>query len=484
VNDVNDKKEFIEQPIPDAEADYSAYLDFDNADVKAATRFKTDDLEPERLYEESKIERKGLYNPRNKQFIFYGACGLIVLMLLQMGSCQRQTKVAASDPRDAEIEALRNKVKQNAADKERNTAGQQAKDYTKQAPGTDKPKNTSKKPPQAYLNAIAARNAANSRNLASQSNSEPVSPRRVVSTPILSKPAAPVVKNDSEVKDLRKKLAEMARTIAKLQAQGKNSEIASAAVEPEGVTPSDEGVSVSSEPPTPVDGGVEEVALLSGTAPTTIKEGTEAKATLDVPLYPGSNKSKVLLTLKEPILNESGQIAIPKGSRLMGYAGFEGDMAEISIEMATINGRSVQLPGAAQISVFRENKKPIVAKANSGSDFWSKVGGAALDGISSGVNQLISPDTTSTISNGSVYQSSKSSGRTLGNAGLAALGGVSNGISSGLKSELQSSASEGQTRNNSRAVAAGLNLKVIFLTPTQLVIPNMTPVKSAQLSTG
>jgi hypothetical protein len=159
-------------------------------------------------------------------------------------------------------------------------------------------------------------------------------------------------------------------------------------------------------------------------------------------------------------------------------------MAEISIEMATINGRSVQLPGASQISVFRENKKPIVAKTNSGSGFWSKFGGAALDGISSGVNQLISPDTTSTISNGSVYQSSKSSGRTLGNAGLAALGGVSNGISSGLKSELQNSASEGQTRNNSRAVAAGLNLKLIFLTPTQLVIPNMTPVTAAQLSTG
>jgi hypothetical protein len=480
MNDLNDKKESIEPSFPEAEEDYSSYLDLDNADVKAATQFNSDDLEPERLYEESKIERKGLYNPRNKQFIFYGACGLIVLMLLQMGSCQRQTKVVASDPRDAELETLRNQVKQNAADKERNTAAQQAKDYTNQAEKNKK--NTSKNPPQAYVDAIAARNAANSRNRIPQGYSEPVSPRRVGSTPIFSKPAAPIAKNDSEVKDLRKKLAEMTQAIAKLQAQGKNSEIASAAVEAEGETPSDEAV--SAEPPTPVNGGIEEVALLSGTAPTTIKEGTEAKATLDVPLYPGSNKSKVLLTLKESILNESGQIAIPKGSRLMGYAGFEGDMAEISIEMATINGRSVQLPGASQISVFRENKKPIVAKANSGSGFWSKFGGAALDGISSGVNQLISPDTTSTISNGSVYQSSKSSGRTLGNAGLAALGGVSNGISSGLKSELQNSASEGQTRNNSRAVAAGLNLKLIFLTPTQLVIPNMTPVTTAQLSTG
>jgi hypothetical protein len=436
--------------------------------------------DPEVLMEEKSPKIQMLRNPKFKQYTIWGVGALGVLLVGQMHGCNPDTSQSvATRPEQARIKELEGQVKTLSSSGEREAAARQAKEYTSNADKkTPAGKNTGKKQPinRAYSNQMAAYNPPR-RNYSDES----IASNRVASLPVAFKPsAAPAPRKDnSEVLALRKQLTAMSKTIADLQSKGQNSEVASSAVE-DNAPDTPEIQPVAYTPPAQIDGGVQETALLTGVPPITIDAGIEAKASLDIGVVAGQ-RSRVVGTLKEAIAS-GGRTIIPAGSRLLGYVNFDGDVAQVSFESAVVNGNAIALPGASQIMVVRDNKEPLMAKSYGGNGFWGKFASAALGGISSGVGQLISPDTTSTIGNGFSQTVSQSSGRTLGNAGLAALGGVSNGLSTGLQSEIQSGMQQGQTKV--KGIKAGQSLRLIFLAPTQVIVPGLAPVETAQLPTG
>jgi hypothetical protein len=387
----------------------------------------------------------------------------------------KTTPVTAETPKDAEIKQLKDQIKKMGYKNQLETAQRQADKYTQSVKPPVDPKAKAK----AARDAAIAKDLARRQQLASRtyqmpsrysSESEPTPPKAMpVSAPVAPK------KDNSEILALHKELAQMQAKLTKQAAQPV--EVASADL-PEDST--DQGVqNVSYQQP--VDGGAEETALMMGAPPVTIAAGVEVTARLDIGIL-ASAKGRAIATLSEPIRDSSGRTLMPKGSRLMGTANSDGEVIEISLEKAIVNGTAIALPGTGSIAVLKDNKEPLIAKSYGGNGFWGEFASAALGGVSSGVGQLINPDTTSTIGNGFSQVTSQSSGRSLGNAGLAALGGVSNGLSTGLQSKIQMGMQSGRT--TLRGVNAGTRLRLVFLAPTPIVIPGLEPVQTAQLPMG
>ena len=228
-------------------------------------------------------------------------------------------------------------------------------------------------------------------------------------------------------------------------------------------------------------------ALLSGVAPVTIPVGTEAIATLDTPIQSGAGPSMAMLTLKNDVKGEGDRVIIPRGSKLMARAEFSGAMANLTIESAMVNGLSINLPNG--IAVFKDDKTPLIATdfthRSSGPGLGNIFLNALLDGASSGIQQVIQPNTSSVISGNNIIQNSTSSGRGLQQAGLAGLGGLTSGLSTGLKANLQTGLAAqqqgyGQSSTPALGIKAGVNLKLVFMAPAKLVVPGT--IASANLN--
>jgi hypothetical protein len=463
--------------------DISMYLDED-PEAQPITREEYVDSDEE--YESSNKIREGLKDPKIK--LLLTVAGLMGVILLMFSGCDTSPKAAKVDAKDQQIAKLQEELKKANNVNEGDTASRQARDYAyaaknakgkgsgKNNPSTNKPVS----PPAAYVSSLP------NNRLDIRDTPEPVSmplPRTIPSSP-----AAPS-RNNAEIESLKKQLAELTQKLK----EGKKVEPEQIAAAPgflgeEQVNPNaamnvvDDGTLATVAP---YDGGIEQTALLSGSPPITVAAGTEATARIDMPIYQSANsRSRAILTLADNV-KADGRTVIPRGARLLGYANFDGDIVNISIETAAINGSPVQLPGESQITVLKGNKEPLIAKAfnGGGGGFLKNFLPAILDGATAGVQQVISPNQSQIISGNNIIQSSSSSGRGLSSAGLAAFGGLSNGLSTGLKAQMQSSFTQSQqTQTTAKGIKAGTEVRLIFTSPTQMVVPGL--VASANTTPG
>ncbi len=460
--------------------DISMYLD---EDPEAQPITREEYVDPDEEYESSNKIREGLKDPKIKLLLTIG--GLMGVILLMFSGCNTAPTTAKVDAKDQQIAKLQEELKKANNVNEGDTATRQARDYAyaaknakgkgtgKNAPSANKPVS----PPAAYVSSLP------NNRLDIRDTPEPVS----IPLPIASSPAAP--SRNTEIESLKKQLAELTQKLK----EGKKVEPEQVAAAPsflgeEQVNPNaamnvvDDGTLA---PVAPYDGGIEQTALLSGSPPITVAAGTEATARIDMPIYQSANsRSRAILTLADDV-KADGRTVIPRGARLLGYANFDGDLVNISIETAAINGSPVQLPGESQITVLKGNKEPLIAKAfnGGGGGFFKNFLPAILDGATAGVQQVISPNQSQIISGNNIVQSSSSSGRGLSSAGLAAFGGLSNGLSTGLKAQMQSSFTQSQqVQTTAKGIKAGTEVRLIFTSPTQMVVPGL--VASANTTPG
>jgi hypothetical protein len=448
------------------------YLDED-PEAQPITREEYVDTDEE--YESSNKIREGLKDPKIKLLLTIG--GLMGVILLMFSGCDTAPKTAKVDSKDQQIAKLQEELKKANNVNEGDTATRQARDYAyaaKNAKGKGTGKNTPSankpiSPPAAYVSSLP------NNRLDIRDTPEPVSiplPRTVASSP-----AAPS-RNNAEIESLKKQLAELTQKLKEGKVEPEQIASAPSFLGEEQVNPNaamnvvDDGTLA---PVAPYDGGIEQ----------TVAAGTEAAARIDMPIYQSANsRSRAILTLADDV-KADGRTVIPRGARLLGYANFDGDMVNISIETAAINGSPVQLPGESQITVLKGNKEPLIAKAfnGGGGGFFKNFLPAILDGATAGVQQVISPNQSQIISGNNIVQSSSSSGRGLSSAGLAAFGGLSNGLSTGLKAQMQSSFTQSQqAQTTAKGIKAGTEVRLIFTSPTQMVVPGL--VASANTTPG
>ncbi|MGL5062107.1 MAG: TrbI/VirB10 family protein [Microcoleus sp.] len=462
-----------------ANEDLSQYLD----QPTEADDFPEEDYKsPEQEIEDAAAPRTGLRNPYVKVGLWGGGV-MVALFTVTSLFGGGATQTAKDTEKDKRIAALEKKLNQSSAKEQLAIAERQGNKYTSTLKPPDDPKAKAKADHAAKIAAAkakAAEDLARQQQLNARSYqappryvSEVPTPRpKPVATPVSNGPMIPKAvfsppkQDNSEILAMRKQLADMQAKLIR-QSQPPVDVVAD--------EPEDTDYQPVAYMPA-IDGGAEETALMMGSPPVTIPAGLEVEARLDMGIV-ASAKGRAIATLSEPIKDASGKVLIPKGSKLLGVAtSSDGGTVDISLEKAIVNGQAVTLPGSASIAVLRDNNDPLIAKSygGGGSKFWGSFASAALGGISNGVNQLISPDTSTTIGNGFSQTTSTSSGRTLGNAGLAALGGVSNGLSTSLQSSIQ----QGIARTNSGKVTgirAGTKLKLVFLNPTDIVIPGFAP---------
>ena len=496
------KISIVEDQTVEAE-DLSQYLD---SDPDAQPVIRDEYVDPEQEYEAEDKKHTGLNNPMLKGVGIAGgvvATLMIGSAILSNAGNSNQAQVAKADPKDKQIAALQKQITTLSSQSEDQIADRQAAEYGRKVPpkGTAKPGSVSAtKTPGTPA---PARPYATSRPMTSDYTSElpasrPVSLSRSYSqpyTPSFSAPraSAPVAASagpsnkesqlQKQVETLQNRLAEMekkrdAQIAATPEATVQESPevIAQAQPEPEAPQPVESApiaqnvAMIQPQEPQAYDGGIEEAALMRGQPIVTIAAGSEGAAILDLPIYQSGQAARVLATMTSDLTDRNGSVVLPKGSKLLGYASFNGDFVSVAFESAVVGGQAVKLPGAA-VAVLAGNKQPLIAKSFSGSggaSFGKTFASIALNGVSTGIGQMLQPSTSTVINGGSTIATSTSSGNTLGNAGLAALGGISNGVSSGLQTEIQRS---GQVQVSAKGIKAGSVLRLVFTTDTQILSP-------------
>ena len=486
---------------PAADDELGAYLDADLGGFTDLSETAEDEpIHPEQQHEEAVKAVPFFRRPGIKLWGSIG--GFSVVLIAGLGlithSCDgvSETKTAAQksqDPKDKLIAALKESNQQLASQIEKDTQQRQRQKYLETA--APKSKDTNKAKPKSATVASASgsesRPSYSTPTYSAAAYSRP-SPARVVSFPAPERPRmAPVqsvtprsTDQSTEIASLKAQLKTLLveRAAKRSESEVKPDVIASAVPPVEEQTAEDAPqqsatdpnyqnvVSTESAPVAQLDGGIEEAALLSGRPPLTIAAGTQAKATLLVPIV--GERSQVVLSLDSDIIDAQGRLSIPAGAKLLGYGQIVNGVASINLQTAVINGLATELPQTAAIAVLGEGKQPIIAKkiagGNSGPGMGRTLLSALLDAGSSGIGQLLAPQTSTTISSGAgITSQTINPPSTLSNAGLAAAGGLTTGISSGLKSAL--SAQPQTVSTPAMGVKAGLKLNLVFTSPLEML---------------
>jgi hypothetical protein len=477
-----------QHPAPSAlietEADLLKYLD---SDPEGEAINREEYVDPETDFEQSDVKAIGLRDPKIK-------IGVIVALAITtcigvMNACGRSgdgatTQTAEETNLKKQNEALKKKVAQLQMVGEGAAQKRQAAGYL--TPPKKPP--VSKAVPKPVASAVPVSYRPSSSNYNPDPDPAPVS----VPLPKTITAAAPVTASapkadNSEIVALRAQLKALQAKALK-EDEPEPEQIATSLSEQVNPNALVEVVDTSqTQPVAQFDGGIEQEALLSGVAPVTIPLGTEAIATLDTPIQSGAGPSQAMLTLKNDVKGEGDRVILPRGSKLMARAEFSGALANLTIESAMVNGLPIKLPYG--IAVFKEDKTPLIAtdftRRRSGPGMGNIFLNALLDGASAGIQQVIQPDTSSVISGNNIIQNSTSSGRGLQQAGLAGVGGLTSGLSSGLKANLTAGLAAqqqgyGQSSTPALGIKAGINLRLVFMSPTKLVVPGT--IASANLN--
>ena len=485
-------------PILDEPKDeLGAYLDEDLGDESSFTGLDSDgdaEVHPETQHEESVKPVSFFKKPTTK--LWGSVSGFTLLLIVVLGlvthSCDggTTTQATAKKPEDSKDKLIASQQKQiadMASQIEDQTQRRQRSKYMEAAKVTPKEK------PKAVSASNVVRADTPSRP-SYQAYSAPV-PQRLFSraesrpsTPFRATPAAaPRAEQNtalmSQVTALQAQMQKLLADRTKAAEQVPAEQVATVpTVEEqtaEQITATDTAqtrpdyqnvVNTEPVPVAQVDGGIEEAALLSGRPPLTIAAGTEAKATLLVPIV--GERSQVVLSLDSDIIDAQGRLSIPAGAKLLGYGQIVNGVASINLQTAVINGLATELPQTAAIAVLTEGKAPIIAKKIAGGSSGPGMGrtllSALLDAGSSGIGQLLAPQTTSTFSSGAgISSQSINPPSTLSNAGLAAAGGLTTGISNGLKASLTAQPQTASTP--AMGVKAGLKLNLVFTSPLEML---------------
>jgi hypothetical protein len=468
----------------ETEEDLLKYLDSD-PDSEAIHREEY--VDPETEFEKSDIKAEGLRDPKIKIGVIVALA--IATCLGVMNACGRSgdgatTQTAQETDLKKQNELLKKKVAQLQKVGEGAAQKRQAAGYL--TPAKKPP--VSKAVPKTVASAVPVSMRQSSRSYNPDPDPAPVSvplPKAIAaSTPITA--PAPKAEN-AEVVALREQLKALQAKALK----GEKSEPEQIATSLSDQVNPNALVEVSdtsqTQPVAQFDGGIEQEALLSGVAPVTIPVGTEAIAQLDTPIQSGVGPTQAMLTLKNDVKGEGDRVIIPRGSKLMARAEFSGAMANLTIESAMVNGLPRKLPYG--IAVFKDDKTPLIAtdfiRRSSSPGMGNIFLNALLDGASAGIQQVIQPDTSSVISGNNIIQNSTSSGRGLQQAGLAGVGGLTSGLSSGLKANLAAGLAaqqqgSGQSSTPALGIKAGINLRLVFMSPAKLVVPGT--IASANLN--
>ena len=476
-----------------------AYLDADLGDISEPGAV---DDEPEThiedLHDEAEKPVPFLKGPAAKLGGTVGGGALLLIAVLGFitHSCDGgvEKKVAAQKPQDSKdklIAQLRENNQLLASQIEKDTQARQAAKYMQTAPKAGAKAGAKAKPNAATVASSASGSGGSSSSGYSRPSYTPASysppPTRVVSFPAPARPApAPVVPRvdsaqSAEIASLKQQLKNL------LSERTKKAEQVALAPEPVEPVVEEQSVdepsmlqnAVATESPqaeliaaAPVDGGIEELALMSGRPMVSIAPGTEAQATLLVPIV--GERSQVVLSLDSDIMDSQGRLTIPSGAKLLGYGQIVNGVASITLQSAVIDGAVTALPQTAAIAVLGEGKKAIIAKRISGGggngpSMGRTLLGALLDAGSSGIGQLLAPQTTSTFSSGAdITSQSVNQPNSLGNAGLAAAGGLTSGISNGLKAGLTAQP-QAQSTTPAMGVKAGIKLSLVFISPLEML---------------
>ena len=474
-----------------------AYLDADLGDISEPGAVEDEpEAHIEDLHDEAEKPVPFLKGPAAKLggTVGGGALLLIAVLGLVTHSCDGgvEKKVTAQKPLDSKdklIAQLRESNQLLASQIEKDTQARQAAKYMQTA--APKAKAGAKASPKASTVASSASGSGGSSSSGySRQSYTPASysppPTRVVSFPAPARPAlAPVAPRvdsaqSSEIAVLKQQLKNL---LAERTEKAEQVALVPEPVEPvvEEQTADEPSMlqkAVATEPPqgeliaaAPVDGGMEEMALMSGRPMVSIAPGTEAQATLLVPIV--GERSQVVLSLDSDIMDSQGALTIPAGAKLLGVGSIQNGVASINLQSAVIDGAVTALPQTAAIAVLGEGKKAIIAKrigggGGSGPGMGRTLLGALLDAGSSGIGQLLAPQTTSTFSSGAgISSQSINPPSTLGNAGLAAAGGLTSGISNGLKASLTAQPQTASTP--AMGVKAGLKLNLVFTSPLEML---------------
>ena len=473
-----------------------AYLDADLGDISEPGQI---DDEPEAhiedIHKEAEQTVPFLKGPGAKLWGTVGGGTLLLIAVLGLvtHSCDggTETKVAAQkplDPKDKLIAQMRENNQLLASQIEKDTQARQAAKYMQTA--APKAKAGAKAKPNG---ATAASSGSGSGGSSSSGYSRPSytpasyspPPTRVVSFPAPARPAPPVVSRadsaqSSEIASLKQQLKTL------LAERSKKAEQVALAPEPVEPVVEEQTVdepsmlqnAVATESPqgelvaaAPVDGGMEELALMSGRPMVSIAPGTEATATLLVPIV--GEQSQVVLNLDSDIMDSQGRLIIPAGAKLLGVGSIQNGVASITLQSAVIDGAVTALPQTAAIAVLGEGKKALIAKrisggGGSGPSMGRTLLGALLDAGSSGIGQLLAPQSQTTISSGAgITSQTINPPSTLSNAGLAAAGGLASGISNGLKAGL--TAQPQTVSTPAMGVKAGIKLSLVFTSPLEML---------------
>jgi hypothetical protein len=440
------------------------------SDPKPVVSMADLDEEPE------KYEHTGYRNPHIKLWGTLGVFSLVVIAVFNalMGSCEDPATKAAKNPasqREAQLQqenaGLKKIVGDYVAREERAAQKRQQDEYLKalQEKGKKpaKPKGAKAVAELKALQREVAARRVSARNVeapaprAYRTFAAAPSIRTATPTPV----ARPVVRDNPENDAKMVALAQQLAAIREELAAAKEEKIAQ--------PPKPEVETVAMEPEVqPVDGGYEEAALMSGQVPVMIGAGAEAEAILNTPI--ATQSSQVLMTLKEDIKGNDGEVAIPAGSQLQGEAQMSGPLVNIAVRSAVVNGQQMQIPPefANAIAVMKGNNEPLVLKKMGGGDQFGK---ALLGGIISAgsgfASQLLTPQTTTTISsNGFIEQTSTSRPNSIGNAALSAGNQFGQSIAGSLNQQLAQNTNSSATI---MALKAGTRVRLLFARDVPLV---------------
>lgn len=187
-----------------------------------------------------------------------------------------------------------------------------------------------------------------------------------------------------------------------------------------------------------------ETMAMSSTLGKQIAANTEISATLQVKV-PSGGSQKVLLKLNSP-LKSNGETVLPKWTLLVASAEPQDDGMSFQITGAYINDQLISMPSDS-----------MVASANINSGGAGKAVKNFLIGAAGGVvDQMLSGDVTSSISNGTNTTVISNAKKSLMNS---ALGGVRGGVST-LTSNLQNN-----SENQSSGLKKGAKVKIVFVAP-------------------
>jgi hypothetical protein len=188
-----------------------------------------------------------------------------------------------------------------------------------------------------------------------------------------------------------------------------------------------------------------ETMAMSSTLGKQIAANTEISATLQAKV-PSGGSQKVLLKLNSP-LKSNGETVLPKGTLLVASAQPEDDGMSFQITGAYLNDQLVSMPSES-----------IVASASARRGGVGKAAKNFLIGAAGGVvDQMLSGDVTSSISNGTNTTVISNVKKSFVNS---ALGGVRGGVST-LTSNLQN-----DSEDQSTGLKKGAKVRIVFTAPT------------------